>query len=141
MFCCYCKQGRPPIRFSIRPSKKPSLSANLSRTLPLPGEIPSDVDPPIFVGRSWYPIIKDLSLHTWTSAAESTNQHFPRGPSIAKIFGCQLSISGAPRVLFCSASAGVAAFLKFWFDPLVLMWRREYLARSSGCVTQHQSVK
>ena len=77
----------------MRPSEL-SSRPNLRQTFLLPGDTPSEVDLPTLVGRSWYSIMIDLSLHTWTSAAESTSQQFCRGPSTARILGCQLLISG-----------------------------------------------
>lgn len=127
-------------RFRARPFH-PSLSASQSRILPLPREIPLDVEPPILVGSSWYSVISTQLLYTWTLAVESTSQQFSRRSSIVSTLGCQLSISGATGISFCSDSAGVAIFLKLRFDPHVLIWRSEYFAQSSGCLTQYQSGK
>ena len=53
----------------MRPSK-PSLNASLSCIFLLPGEIPSDVHPPIFMRYVQYSVISDRSLHKCMSAAE-----------------------------------------------------------------------
>ena len=77
-----------------------------------------------------------------TSAAKSTSQQFCQRPSIARIFGCQLLISGANvSSLLLTDSAGVLAFFRFLFDLFGHIWRREYLARSLECKIQHQLVQ
>lgn len=72
----------------------PSFNASLILIFHLPGEIPSEVDPPIFVGFSVKSIISLLSLQTYTSAILSTSQQLCFWLETVKIPYCQLSISG-----------------------------------------------
>lgn len=51
------------------------------------GEIPFDVDLPIFVSRSQYFVISEQSLYMCTSAAKIISQQVSRRPFIASIFG------------------------------------------------------
>ena len=76
----------------------PSSKANLIRTVPRPGDTPSDVDPPTLVGFSAKSVISLKSLETCTSAALSISHQSCQGPLSARAFDCQLSLSGVGSV-------------------------------------------
>lgn len=84
----------------------PSSFDSLILTVPRPGDMPSDVEPPTLVGFSVKPVISLKSLPTCTSAALSISQQLCFGPLTADNFDRQMFLSGVGSAL--SAGSCVA---------------------------------
>lgn len=120
--------GRKNTSFRSRMTPSfPPFRLRRRRTLPRPGDIPSEIYPPILVG-FLYPVMRFRSLQSCTSAALSTSHEAPRGPFVARTFGCQLSRIG----VLSSALESVAwSVRRLDFELLRFICCREYFARCS----------